>query len=69
LEFVSVQLLVRALKPARRLARIAFRFVTVTTVTVHGNALERSRKLELGVPLYGVDGIPIRDEIELETIV
>jgi ribosomal protein S18 acetylase RimI-like enzyme len=30
------------------------------------NMLETSRKLKPGIPLMGVDGIPIRDEIELE---
>jgi GNAT superfamily N-acetyltransferase len=35
-------------------------------VAVHRNALERSRKLKPEIPLEGVDGIPIRDEIELE---
>jgi hypothetical protein len=52
-----------ALEPARRLARTTFRNVTATTVTLDDNALERSRKLKPGVPLCGVDGIPIRDEI------
>jgi GNAT superfamily N-acetyltransferase len=35
-------------------------------VAVHCNALERSRELKPEIPLYGVDGIRIRDEIELE---
>jgi GNAT superfamily N-acetyltransferase len=33
---------------------------------VHRNAMERSRKLKPEIPLNGADGIPIRDEIELE---
>jgi N-acetylglutamate synthase-like GNAT family acetyltransferase len=35
-------------------------------VTVHRNALELSRKLKPEIPLIGNDGIPLRDEIELE---
>ena len=30
------------------------------------NAIERSRRLKPEIPLTGMDGIPIRDEIELE---
>jgi ribosomal protein S18 acetylase RimI-like enzyme len=33
---------------------------------IHVNALEKSRKLKPEIPLIGNDGIPIRDEIELE---
>ena len=35
-------------------------------VAVHRNALELSRKLKPEIPLIGNDGIPLRDEIELE---
>ena len=35
-------------------------------VTVHRNALTRSRQLKPQIPLIGNDGIPLRDEIELE---
>ena len=35
-------------------------------VAVHRNALEQSRKLKPEIPLIGNDGIPLRDEIELE---
>jgi N-acetylglutamate synthase-like GNAT family acetyltransferase len=35
-------------------------------VAVHRNALEISRKLKPEIPLIGFDGIPLRDEIELE---
>ena len=35
-------------------------------VSVHRDALERSRKLKPEIPLTGLDGIPLRDEIELE---
>jgi N-acetylglutamate synthase-like GNAT family acetyltransferase len=35
-------------------------------VAVYRNALERSRKLKPDIPLTGNDGIPIRDEIEME---
>jgi hypothetical protein len=37
-------------------------------VAVHRNAVEQSRKLKPEIPLYGKDGIPIRDEIELEML-
>jgi N-acetylglutamate synthase-like GNAT family acetyltransferase len=33
---------------------------------IHVNAIERSRKIKPEIPLTGNDGIPIRDEIELE---
>ncbi len=33
---------------------------------LHRNAIEDSRRLKPGIPLAGVDGIPIRDEIEFE---
>ena len=35
-------------------------------VAVHRNAVEASRRLKPEIPLFGEDGIPIRDEIELE---
>jgi|SRR5947209_6266522 len=35
-------------------------------VVVHRNALEQSRKLKPEISLIGNDGIPLRDEIELE---
>ena len=35
-------------------------------VAVYCNALEQSRKLKPAIPLIGFDGIPLRDEIELE---
>jgi len=35
-------------------------------VGVHRNALEESRRLKPEIPLIGIDGIPLRDEIELE---
>ncbi len=35
-------------------------------VKVYPNALEISRKLKPGIPIIGEDGIPLRDEIELE---
>jgi len=37
-------------------------------VAVYPNAVEKSRKLKPEIPLLGNDGIPIRDEIELELI-
>lgn len=38
-------------------------------VAIHRNAIEESRKLKPEIPLIGIDGIPIRDEIELEFII
>ena len=37
-------------------------------VDLHRNALELSRRLKPEIPLIGNDGIPIRDELELEMI-
>jgi GNAT superfamily N-acetyltransferase len=37
-------------------------------VMVHRNALEKSRELKPEIPLIGNDGIPLRDEIELEML-
>jgi GNAT superfamily N-acetyltransferase len=37
-------------------------------VAVYRNAIAGSRKLKPEIPLAGVDGIPIRDEIELELL-
>jgi N-acetylglutamate synthase-like GNAT family acetyltransferase len=33
---------------------------------LHANAIEQSRRIKPEIPLIGMDGIPIRDEIELE---
>jgi len=35
---------------------------------IHINAIEKSRQLKPEIPLTGADGIPIRDEIELEML-
>ena len=35
---------------------------------IYPNALVASRKLKPDIPLVGIDGIPLRDEIELEMI-
>ncbi|UCF27229.1 MAG: GNAT family N-acetyltransferase, partial [Chloroflexota bacterium] len=35
-------------------------------VAIHLNALDNSRKLKPEIPQDGLDGIPLRDEIELE---
>jgi ribosomal protein S18 acetylase RimI-like enzyme len=35
-------------------------------VAVHRDAMERSRQLKPQIPIVGKDGIPLRDEIELE---
>jgi ribosomal protein S18 acetylase RimI-like enzyme len=37
-------------------------------VAVHREAVLRSRELKPEIPHFGIDGIPIRDEIELELI-
>ena len=37
-------------------------------VAVHPNALETSRKLKPEIPRVGRDGIPLRDELELERL-
>ena len=37
-----------------------------TIKAIHVNAMAESRKLKPGIPLFGNDEIPIRDEIELE---
>jgi DNA-3-methyladenine glycosylase I len=39
-----------------------------TLVALYPNALERSRQLKPNIPLVGEDGIPLRDEIELEML-
>jgi hypothetical protein len=35
-------------------------------VAVYPNAIAESRKLKPEIPEIGIDGIPLRDEIELE---
>lgn len=35
---------------------------------VHQNAIEQARRLKPQIPITGIEGIPIRDEIELEMI-
>lgn len=35
-------------------------------VAIHRNALEETRRLKPSLPERGIDGIPLRDEIELE---
>lgn len=37
-------------------------------VTVYRNAIEQARRLKPQIPITGKDGIPIRDEIELELV-
>jgi GNAT superfamily N-acetyltransferase len=37
-------------------------------VAIYRDALEKSRQLKPGVPLIGMEGIPLRDEIELEVL-
>ncbi len=38
-------------------------------VAVYRDAIKKSRELKPEIPLIGIDGIPLRDEIELEKIV
>jgi len=35
-------------------------------VAVYPNSLNESRRLKPQIPIIGIDGIPLRDEIELE---
>jgi RimJ/RimL family protein N-acetyltransferase len=37
-------------------------------VALHRKALDQSRKLKPEIPLIGLDGIPLRDELELEML-
>jgi len=37
-------------------------------VAVHRNAVEEFRKLKPKIPRFRINGIPIRDEIEMELI-
>jgi GNAT superfamily N-acetyltransferase len=37
-----------------------------TLVAIHRNAIDQSRRLKPEIPFIGIDGIPIRDEIEIE---
>jgi GNAT superfamily N-acetyltransferase len=49
----------------------AFKFyqkLRFTVAAYHINGIEQSRKLKPTIPQYGMEGIPIRDEIELEHI-
>ena len=39
-----------------------------TLAALYPNALASSRKLKPEIPLFGLDGIPLRDEIELERL-
>jgi N-acetylglutamate synthase-like GNAT family acetyltransferase len=36
--------------------------------TLYPNAIEQSRRLKQEIPMVGIDGIPLRDEIELELL-
>ncbi len=40
----------------------------LTIAAVHVGAIAQSRRLKPSIPLTGMDGIPIRDEIELEVL-
>jgi len=40
-----------------------------TLVAVHRNALDISRQIKPEIPHVGIDGIPLRDEIELELMI
>jgi hypothetical protein len=54
-------LLVDAVKSLRFYQRKGF-----VLSALHLNVVERSRKLKPEIPITGHDGVPIRDEIELE---
>ena len=41
----------------------------MTLAALYRNAIEHSRKLKPEIPMAGLDGIPIRDEIELEILI
>ena len=43
-----------------------YRLNGFSLVARHSNAVEQSRKLKPEIPLIGLGGIPLRDEIELE---
>jgi ribosomal protein S18 acetylase RimI-like enzyme len=45
-----------------------YRALGFKIVAVHKNAVNESRELKPEIPLVGIDGIPITDEIELQTI-
>ncbi|MBZ0294833.1 MAG: GNAT family N-acetyltransferase [Anaerolineae bacterium] len=40
-----------------------------TLSALYPRALDNSRKLKPEIPLFGLDGIPLRDEIELEMLI
>ena len=47
----------------------AFKFyqkMGFVVVAYHLGAIEESRKLKPGIPQFGIEGVPIRDEIELQ---
>jgi N-acetylglutamate synthase-like GNAT family acetyltransferase len=76
--------LVNALRSAMREARIKRIWLITTNdnlaalkfwqkrdfalVAVHRNAIEEARRIKPQIPITGLDGIPIRDEIELEAV-
>jgi DNA-3-methyladenine glycosylase I len=37
--------------------------------TIHKNAIEQSRKLKPGIPVTGIEGVSIRDKIEMEIFI
>lgn len=39
-----------------------------TLAAVHRNAVDEARKIKPEIPLSGMDGIPVRDEIEMEML-
>ncbi len=43
-----------------------YRSMGFEVVKIHENAIARSRELKPSIPEVGIDGIPIRDEIEME---
>ncbi len=45
-----------------------YQAIGFTVTRIHKDAIKESRKLKPEIPLYGIDEIPITDEIELEKI-
>ena len=45
-----------------------YKNIGFSVVSIHKGAVSESRKLKPEIPEFGVDGIPITDEIELEIV-
>ena len=51
-----------------RPAMAFYKAVGFTVAMIHKGVIEQSRKLKPEIPMVGIDGIPITDEVELERI-